>query len=220
MRDHRGIQALAIGICASSVVIASWAQGWIGVDPRPDGTLHQQIGQALAQEALAHAGSGGRVVVFARDTSEFAQPAADMALRSFTNEMRRAGHPVTDLRRIAEDPLRPIHVPEGDLFEVLRKSRKGDVVVSFLGPGVLAGEQRIALGTPQAAVIAFCPGSSAEIMDPAQLSAMGLLHGGVVAVPAGSVPEAPGKVPDTFGALYRRMDPRAREPGPRVKGRP
>lgn len=220
MRDHRGIQALAIGTCAISVVIASWALGWIDVTPRPSGTLHQKIGQALAQEALAHAGSGGRVVVFARDTSEFEQPAMDLALRSFTAEMLKAGHPVTDLRLVAEDPLRPIHVPEGDLFDVLRKSSKGDVVVSLMGPVLLAEDQRLALGTPKASVIAFCPGSSAEVMDPAQLASMGLLHGGVLALPPSNDPKQPNKTPDRFEALYRRMDSKALLQKPQPKGRP
>lgn len=220
MRDHRGIQALAIGTCTISVVIASWVLGWIDVAPRPSGTLHQKIGQALAQEALAHAGSGGRVVVFARDTSEFEQPAMDLALRSFTAEMQKAGHPVTDLRLVAEDPLRPIHIPEGDLFDVLRKSSKGDVVVSLMGPALLAEDQRLALGTPKASVIAFCPGSSAEIMDPAQLASMGLLHGGVLALSPSSNPKQPNKTPDSFEVLYRRIDSKALLQKPQPKGRP
>ncbi len=220
MRDHRGIQALAISTCTISVVVASWALGWIHITPRPSGTLHQKIGQALAQEALAHAGSGGRVVVFARDTSEFEQPAMDLALRSFTTEMQKAGHPVTDLRLVAEDPLRPIHVPEGDLFDVLRKSNQGDVVVSLMGPVLLAEDQRLALGRPKAAVIAFCPGSSAEVMDPAQLTTMGLLHGGVIALSPSIDPKQPTPIPDGFEALYRRMDSKAQIPISQPKGRP
>jgi hypothetical protein len=160
------------------------------------------------------------VVVFARDTSEFEQPATDMALRSFTTEMQKAGHPVTDLRLVAEDPLRPIHVPEGDLFDVLRKSSKGDVVVSLMGPVLLAEDQRLALGTPKASVIAFCPGSSAEVLDPAQLSSMGLLHGGVLALPASNDPKQSAKTPDRFEALYRRMDSKALLQKPKTQGRP
>jgi hypothetical protein len=220
MRDHRGIQALAIGTCALSVAIASWATGWIAVTPRPDRTLHLRIGEALAQEALAHVGSGGRVVVFARDTAEFEQPAADLALRSFTAEMQKAGHPVTDLRLVAEDPLRPIHLPENDLFEVLRKSKQGDIVVSMMGPVLLAQDQRLALGTPKASVIAFCPGSSAEVLDPAQLISMGLLHGGVLAASSTGTPQQPAPIPATFETLYRRMGPMTPIRQSRSKDRP
>jgi hypothetical protein len=134
--------------------------------------------------------------------------------------MQKSGHPVTDLRLVAEDPLRPIHVPEGDVFDVLRKSSKGDVVVSLMGPALLTEDQRLALGTPKASVIAFCPGSSAEVLDPAQLASMGLLHGGVLALPPSNDPKQPNKTPDSFEALYRRMDSKALLQKPQPKGRP
>jgi hypothetical protein len=106
------------------------------------------------------------------------------------------------------------------LFDVLRKSNKGDVVVSLMGPVLLAEDQRLALGTPKASVIAFCPGSSAEVMDPAQLTTMGLLHGGVLALSPASNPKQPTHIPDSFEALYRRMDSKAQIPNSQPKGRP
>jgi hypothetical protein len=106
------------------------------------------------------------------------------------------------------------------LFDVLRKSSKGDVVVSLLGPVLLPEDQRLALGHPKASVIAFCPGSSAEVLDPAQLASMGLLHGAVLALPPSNDPKQSAKKPDSFEALYCRMDSKALIQKTKTQGRP
>jgi hypothetical protein len=106
------------------------------------------------------------------------------------------------------------------LFDVLRKSSKGDVVVSLLGPVLLPEDQRLALGHPKASVIAFCPGSSAEVLDPAQLASMGMLHGAVLALPPSNDPKQSAKKPDSFEALYCRMDSKALIQKTKTQGRP
>lgn len=181
MRDHRGIQAAAAFVAAASAGAMFAFALSRNVAPAEDPALHREVGRALAAEALRLHRDGGRITVFARDTSEFPQPAVDHALAGFREAVAEAGRPEPAWRRIAEDPLRPIRVPEGDLFELLRKSKPGDVVVSFLGPAVLGEDQRRDLGNgPHGSVVAFCPGAIPETLDLARLASMGLLHGAVL----------------------------------------
>lgn len=213
MRDHRGIQAAAAFVAAACVgAMAAFALSR-NVAPPEDPGLHREVGRAVAAEALRFHRDGGRITVFARDTSEFPQPAVDHALAGLQAALAEAGRPAPTVRRIAEDPLRPIRVPEGDVFDLLRKSRSGDVVVSFLGPAVLGEEQRQALGaTPHAAVVAFCPGAIPETLDLARLASMGLLHGAVLSrsPSANAANASPASAPTgkaAFEARYRKAVP-------------
>lgn len=207
MRDHRGIQAvslLATAAGAAAMILFALSRN---VAPSDDAVPAAEIGRALAAETLSRVAPGGRVVVFARDTSEFPQPSADLALSAFRRALAEAGHAEATLRPVAEDPLRPLRVPEGDVFDVLRRSKAGDVVVSFLGPALLSEEQQAALGSaPHASVVAFCPGAIPAVMDLRRIAGMGLLHGAVLArtpVPATAKPS--GGRP-AFDTLYRRAD--------------
>jgi hypothetical protein len=207
MRDHRGIQALSLAVTALGAAALVAFAASRNVPPSDDTVLAEEVGRAVAAETLSLVGGQGRVVVFARDTSEFAQPAADAALGAFRRSLADAGREVAATRLIAEDPLRPLRVPEGDVFDVLRKSKTGDVLVSFLGPALLSEEQRAALGSsPHASVVAFCPGAIPAVMDLRRLSEMGLLHGAVVArTRVAATPTAPsGKA--AFETQYRRAD--------------
>jgi hypothetical protein len=93
------------------------------------------------------------------------------------------------------------------VFDVLRRSKPGDVVVSFLGPALLSEEQRNALGHgPRASVVAFCPGAIPTVLDLRRIAGMGLLHGAVLArTPVPSSGSPPGGSPG-FDTLYRRAD--------------
>lgn len=207
MRDHRGIQAvslLATAAGAAAMVLFAVSRN---VAPSDDAVPAAEIGRALAAETLSRVAPGGRVVVFARDTSEFPQPSADLALSAFRGALAEAGHAEAALRLVAEDPLRPLRVPEGDVFDVLRRSKPGDVVVSFLGPALLSEEQRNALGDgPRASVVAFCPGAIPAVMDLRRIAGMGLLHGAVLARTPVPATGKPSDRRPAFDTLYRRAD--------------
>ena len=210
MRNHRGIQAVSIAVITAGAAAMVLFAASRNVTPSDDAVLSEEVGRALSAETLARLGGQGRIVVFARDTSEFPQPAADAALDAFRRSLAESGHVVAATRLIAEDPLRPLRVPEGDVFDVLRKSKAGDVVVSFLGPALLSEDQRGALGTTgHAAVVAFCPGAIPAVMDLRRLAGMGLLHGAVVARSrvAPATPTPSGKA--AFEAQYLRVDEKA-----------
>src|SRR6185503_16822207 len=55
--------------------------------PRPDAALHGALGQAVGKEAAQLLGSGGRVVVIARDTETFPNPAVDLQVKSFAQAL-------------------------------------------------------------------------------------------------------------------------------------
>src|SRR5262245_21199435 len=168
--------------------------------PRVDRKLHAAIGRALAKEALSLLGPGGKITVITRDTKAFPQPAIDVLLESFRRELRRADATLGATQLIQVDPLRPVAVPSGDFFELIRRSSAEHVIVSLLGPPLLTEEQRNRLGRIRPKIVAFCSGSVAENIPLRQLFDAGLLHAAIVNRPSSTGNHQ--KAPDTFDQLY------------------
>jgi hypothetical protein len=185
-----------------------------------DRRLHSDIGRALAREALRVLPPGGQITVITRDTAAFPQPALDILLRSFLQEIHREADVAVATHALQLDPLRPVEVPPGDFYELIRRSNTGRVIVSLLGPPVLTSEQRAALGTVKPKVIAFCSGHLAQALDLDALFRAGLLQAALVARPAPSVPASgPAGEAGAFERLYTvvRAEP-ARVPEPSQAG--
>jgi hypothetical protein len=211
MPPRRFIEVLAVlsGLIAVAVLfLALWE--W---PPRTDRALHTAIGQALARETLKLARLGGRVTVITRDTSEFRQPALDTLLRSLRRELEQGGATVA-LQVIQLDPLRPVEVPAGDFYELIRRAGADQVIVSLLGPPLLTEEQCARLGAVKPKIVSFCPGNLAETVDLRRLFDAGLLHVAVInrtpPTGAGGKPAGPARGFDELYTVVRATEaPRA-----------
>ena len=148
--------------------------------PRLDTKLHRDIGRALAQEAVKLLTATGRLTVVTRDTSSFPQPAMELALASFRQEIQRSGATIADIQTIEVDPLRPVEVPPGDFFQLLRHGAVGDVIVSFMGPPLLDEEQRATLGEVKPKIVAFCSGGPSDLLNLRWFAEQKLLHAAII----------------------------------------
>ena len=169
----------ATNIAAVLIVGAAFAAIFLSTSefgPPVDRKLHSEIGRVLAREALSLLRPGGQITVITRDTEAFPQPALDILLNSFEEEIRRGGKIKIGTQLVQLDPVRPVEVPPGDFYELIRRSTADRVIVSLLGPPVLTREQRDALGRVRPKVIAFCSGNLAETLDMSELFEAGLLH--------------------------------------------
>lgn len=166
-----------------SAVVALAALAWTFVPwlPAEDTAIARRVGREMAKETLRLRKGPGRLVVWARDTSEFPQPSVEAALGAFLDDLADAQVKPDVLRRLPVDPLRQVQVPPGDFVELLRRGKDGDVIVSFMGPPLLGPEAMAAVGAPRAKVVAFCPGYVPRYVDLRMLARQGLVHGGVVA---------------------------------------
>lgn len=178
MRNSRAIDAVALaGLSAALLVILFSFWHW---PPPFDKPLHAAIGRALAQEALRVRGPTGQVLLLTRDTETFSQPALDILCQKLQAELRAAGAPITTTLWLQTDPIRPVEVPSGDFFELMRRAPARSVIISLLGPPLLTAEQRHRLGSVRPKIVAFCSGSMAENLEMKQLFQAGLLHAAVV----------------------------------------
>jgi hypothetical protein len=135
----------------------------------------------MAQQALRLLQPGGQVILIARDTTTFENPATDVQLASFRNTLRKAHVTVGLTRLLQVDPLRPLEVPSGDFQELIRKAPKGSVIVSFMGPPpLLSSAQRQHLEETRPAIVAFCPGSLPDRVNLPALFEQGLLQAAVI----------------------------------------
>jgi hypothetical protein len=175
-RLHLLLAAPAAAIAAGFLFVA-----WVPTLPHQDTSIASRIGHEMARETLRLRTGSGRVIVLARDTSEFPQPAVEAALNTFQADLASASVRPETVRRFAIDPLRQVQVPPGDFAEYLRRGKSGDVIVSFLGPPLLGEDQLSRLGTIQPRVVAFCPGYLPRYLNLKLLGDRNLLHGGVVA---------------------------------------
>lgn len=191
----------ATGLAGALLALFLTFGGW---PPATDAGVPREIGRALAQEALKLLGPGKRLTVIARDTTDFKQPATDFALAAFQEEVRKAGATVSAVQRLQVDPLRPLEVPAGDFFELLRQGAGGDVVVSLMGPPLLSREQSVSVAGGRARVVAFCPGNLPAYLDLRLLAEQGLLHAAVLSRPLSSKGGA-APTGETFDALYQRL---------------
>lgn len=171
--------------------------------PAPvDRKLHSEIGRALAAEASALLKPGGKVTVISRDTETFPQPSVDVLLKSFKRGMKGDAEIANLLVQV--DPLRPASVPPGDFFELLRKAKPEDVIVSLLGPPVLSDQQRFVLGGVRPKVIALCNGAMSANLNLRSLFEAGLLHAAVVSRQfAPTRTDAQRQAPRDFANLYQ-----------------
>ncbi len=181
MKNRSVISGAAWVVLVAALV--TLAGSWVVWPPRVDTQIHQEIGRALAAEALKLRGPQGQVTLILRDTSSFPQPAANVARASLEQELKRAGAPIRAVHLLQEDPLRPPQVPPGDFFELLRRGAPGDVIVSLMGPPLLNEEQRALLGIPKPKVVAFLPGVLPEQLNLRWLAEQGLLHAAVLGRP-------------------------------------
>jgi len=173
-------------VLAAMVIVASLGAVFVatsGTAPRLDTRIHEDIGRALAQEALKLLGPSGHLTVVTRDTGTFPQPALDLALGSFTQAIRKSGGSVPAVQALQVDPLRPLQVPPGDFHELIRRGAAGDVIVSLMGPPWLSEEQRGSLGEVKPKIVAFSPGTVPEPAELRLLAEQKLLHAAVISRP-------------------------------------
>lgn len=200
MRNRKSIDIISIifGAAGLVVILLSFSVFL----PRIDKKLHGEIGRTLAKESVKLLPSGGKIIVITRDTEAFSQPTLALSFEAFQEEVRRAGVTIAAVQTIQLDPLRPVEVPPGDFYELLRRSPADHVIVSLLGPPVLSEEQRAKLGRPKTRVVALCTGNMAEVVDLKTLFQSGLLHAAIVNRPFSSKDGVP---PGSFDQLYTVM---------------
>ena len=162
--------------------------------PKVDSKLYTEIGTVLARQALELLPAGGEIVAIARETETYPQPAMEISLKEFQKQARSAGVNVT-VKSIQLDPLRSVEVPPGDFFEVIRRAKANQVIVSLLGPPVLEPAQRSKLQQGRPKIVALCTGNLAEQSDLNEMFRSGLLHAAVVRK------ESP-KAGESFEQLY------------------
>jgi hypothetical protein len=151
-----------------------------GLGPGVGAGPFEASGRLMAQQALACLTPGGQITLITRDTTTFKNPASDIQLASFRKTIDHAHASIRSLHALQVDPLRPIAVPSSDFCEAIGNTPDGDVIVSFMGPPVLTQADRFRLGDSKPAIIAFCSGSSPELVDLRSLFQQGLLQAAVV----------------------------------------
>ncbi|HEV8542409.1 MAG TPA: hypothetical protein VGR78_08455 [Verrucomicrobiae bacterium] len=196
-------------IAAIAVILISWGAIALTITsfpPSVDSQLHSAIGRAMAEQTRAVFPAGGSIIVICRDTTEFAQPAADIQFRAFEREIRRAGLPEPTIRKLELDPARPLEVAPGDFLDLIRKAPPNAVIVSLMGPPILTLEQKKQLGKAHAKIVAFCSGSLPARVNLSTLFHEGLLDAGV----ASNYPSPPGSGKSGklgFDQLYSVLKP-------------
>ncbi len=178
MKNRKSLDSVFVIVAMAALAAIFLSSSSFG--PRLNRELHREIGRRLAKETLALLQPHGQIIVITRDTETFPQPALDLLLDSFRAEIRRAGAELKAIRPIQLDPLRPVEVPSGDFYEMLRRATAEQVIVSLLGPPVLSADQRAKLGPTKAKVLAFCAGNFADSVDLQNLFQAGLLHAAIV----------------------------------------
>jgi len=193
---------LAAGIVIATSLLAVLLTAW-GLPPHFPSEPHKTIGRIMAQKAASLLGPGGEIIVFARDTFAFPQPAADFQLASFARELKKSSLQIGSIKRLQSDPLRQMELPSGDLFELMRRANPASVIVSFMGPPFLTREQLAKLGPVHCKMIAFCPGEIYNQTDLRALFESGLLQGAIVGRPQARPAQPRDQViPTAFERLY------------------
>jgi hypothetical protein len=190
------MRSKVIGTVATLATLASLAFVFLslhgGLGPRIDSRPHEATGWVMAQEALARLQPSGQITVITRDTSSFKNPATDIQMASFRKALGQGHATIRSVHALQVDPLRPVEVPAGDFYGILKNTPKGNVIVSFMGPPMLTPAQCAQLGENKPAVVAFCTGSLPELVDLKVLFQQGVLQAAVVDRPAGRAP-GPGR---------------------------
>jgi hypothetical protein len=170
--------------------------------PRVDPKIHRAIGAAMATETLSLRKPGAPVYVITRDTTTFSQPALDIQVSAFYKAMAQAKVQIASVQALRLDPLRPLELPSGDLFTLMRKAAPGSVIVSFLGPPTLEEQQKRELGEMKSRFVAFCGGGTAKHAEISRLFDEGLLHAAIVSRAKPAWAGDPAKSQPTFEQLY------------------
>ena len=186
------MRSKVIGTVATLAMLAAWVSICLslhgGLGLRIDSRPHEATGWVMAQEALARLQPSGQITVIARDTSTFKNPATDIQMASFRKALGQAHAAMPSVHALQVDPLRPVEVPAGDFYSILKNAPKGSVIVSFMGPPMLTPSQCAQLGENKPAVVAFCAGSLPELVDLKLLFQQGVLQAAVVDRPTGRTP--------------------------------
>jgi hypothetical protein len=178
MKDSRAINAGA-GL-VTIVAVASLFLSARGLPPSLEPKPHEASGWFMAQEAMSRLKPGGWLTVVRRDTGTYQHPQSDLQFDAFQKALRKGRVAIGMVKTVHLDPLRPLEVPPGDFFELIRRSPPGCVIVSFMGPPLLSEEQRRQLGESRPSIIAFCPGALPEQVDLRALFAAKLLEVAVI----------------------------------------
>ncbi len=186
------MRSKVIGTLAALATLAAWVAIFLslhgGLGPRIDSRPHEATGWVMAQEALARLQPSGQITVITRDTSAFKNPATDIQMASFKKALGQSHATIRSVYALQVDPLRPVEVPAGDFYGILKKTPKGSVIVSFMGPPMLTASQCAQLGENKPAVVAFCAGNLPALVDLRSLFEQDVLQAAVVDRPAGRVP--------------------------------
>lgn len=172
-----------LGAAATVVMAASLAVLHVTLNPRPPGldeTPFRDLGRRLGQEAAQLQQSGSRIVLIARDTTQFQTPAYRAMAEGFAEALKKAGAKAATVRTLKVDPLRVVGVPAAEYQELYRKLEDRDIIVSLLGPPVFPAGQAASLGPRRPRVLAVCSGNLPRQVDLKQLLESGLLHTAVI----------------------------------------
>ncbi len=200
MGKSRLITIVSVAAIAGSLLALFLTFG--AYPPGTDATVPREVGRSLAEAATKLLPPGGRITVLARDTSTFPQPAAAATLEALLGEIRKAGATVASVEVMQVDPLRPLQVSPDDFYQLLRRAKANDVIVSLMGPPLLSDEQRQTLGEVKPQIVAFCPGNLPNYIDLRLLAERHLLHAAVLGRPLPSKAAPP--LAETFDNLYSR----------------
>jgi len=169
--------SLVVIIASLAILLFHAFQPLPKIEPRP----HQALGEALAERATKLLGSGGHISLIAPDIAAFRFPGAEVQLKAFHQALRRAGQSVAVTNWVKLDPLRAPRIPPGDEF--FRKLSDADVVVSLMGPPILAGEQKTRFIEKKIKVIALCSGDMPRQMNLKSLFADNVLQAVAISRP-------------------------------------
>jgi hypothetical protein len=174
----------ATGIAAAIVTLICWSFFALSqtriITPGFDAGPHELSGRLMAEQALAALGPGGMIVVFARDTRTFKNPATEVQLESFRKTIHSARAIIGAFHALEVDPLRPIAVPSGEFCQAIRNVPDGCVIVSFMGAPQLNDADRLKLGKITTPIVAFCSGRNPTRSELKSLFDQNLLRAAVV----------------------------------------
>ena len=186
MRDNKVVAtAAALVIFGSALITVFSFSGGFGpsLDPAP----HQAAGRALARQTLSLLQPGGRIVVIARDTVAFENPAGEILIAAFRKELSKAGAKIDAIQSIGINADKPLLVPADDFIRLIHGGANGSVIVSLMGPPMLTEAQISQLGQVKPAIVAFCPGALRNRVDLRSLFAQGLLQAAIVSKPHAAI---------------------------------
>jgi hypothetical protein len=195
-----------IGVVAALITMAAWLWLFLFFNPRTPGIdrrPHEALGEVLAEEALKLLEPGARLIVVGRDPKVFPVRASSAQLESFTRAIEKSRRSITSLQTFKVDPLRPVGVPSADFSDLLRQAKDNDVIVSFLGPPVLADAQLAKIGAKRPLVLAVCSGAMPKRVDLKKLFDQKLLLAAVISRDDAPAQLVPGNKQSAFEQMFK-----------------